>query len=367
MVGGAAALALVGTGAVYLTGSAGAKDAGTVSAAAAPTTTAAGAGPATTPTTVKSSAPAVVTGDEVLATFQALLPRGETTEAKGRGTDDERMGGTFVGADVVFDDGQGKSLIQIGIQKHHPNQAQPLTCPKDFKPARVDSCTVTPLPDGSRLMLEQGYEYSDGRADTKEWHASLSGADGRDINVSEWNAPAEKGARDSRPNPPLTLDQLKAIVTDKSWDRMVAAVKFNGIDTDAIDPGLSLPDREAVLVGLLPQGVTVAGRSGSALAAEFQLARGEAAGSLVLRVENWAKSADNPGQQAFKDAVTLPDGTKVLVLGGPDSKDKQPVRVNVLHPDGMEVMVAQGPTGQQLLTVEQLKAIAAGPAWKPKK
>ncbi len=112
---------------------------------------------------------------------------------------------------------------------------------------------------------------------------------------------------------------------------------------------------------------TVAGRSGSALAAEFQLARGEAAGSLVLRVENWAKSADNPGQQAFKDAVTLPDGTKVLVLGGPDSKDKQPVRVNVLHPDGMEVMVAQGPTGQQLLTVEQLKAIAAGPAWKPKK
>ncbi|SOB84095.1 hypothetical protein [Streptomyces sp. 1331.2] len=366
VVGGAAALALVGTGAVYLTGASGAKGAGTVSAASAPTTTA-GAGPAATPTTVKSSAPTVITGDEVLATFQALLPKGETTDGKGRGTDDDRTGGTFVGADVVFDDGQGKSLVQIGIQKHRPNQGQPRSCPKDFKLARVDSCSVTTLPDGSQLMLQQGHEYSDGRADTKAWIASLSGPDGRDINLSEWNAPAEKGARDSRPNPPLTFDQLKAIVTDKSWDRTVAAVKFDGIDTDAIDPGLSLPDREAVLAGLLPPGVTVTDRSGSALTATFRLGQGQEAGSLVLRVENWAKSVDNPAQQAFKDAVVLPDGNKVLVLGGPDSKDKQPLRVTVLHPDGMEVVAAQGPTGRQLLTAEQLKAIATSPAWKAKK
>ncbi|MEU9046426.1 MULTISPECIES: hypothetical protein [unclassified Kitasatospora] len=369
VVGGAAALALVGTGAVYLAGAPGAKGAGTVAAASAPTAAAGGGSgsPAATPTTAGSSAPTVISGDEVLATFRALLPKGETTDAKGRGTDDDKANGTFVGADVVFDDGQGKSLVEIGIQKHRPGQGQPRSCPTDFKLARVDSCAVTTLADGSRLMLEQGYEYSDNRADTKEWSASLVGPDGREINVSEWNAPQEKGAPDSRPTPPLTLDQLKAIVVDKSWDRVVAAVKFDGIDVAAVDPGLSLADREAALAGLLPAGVTVTGRTGSPLVATFQLAQGQATGSVVLRVENWAKSVDNPGQQAFKDALTLPDGNKVLTRGGPDTKEKMPLTVNVLHPDGTEVMVAQGPTGKPLLTLEQLKAIATGAVWKAKK
>ncbi|WP_224277451.1 hypothetical protein [Streptomyces sp. LS1784] len=362
VVGGAAALALVGTGAVYL-GSLGGKETGTVSAASAPAATAGSATAAATPTTAKSSAPAVVSGDEVLATFQALLPKGETSEANGRGTDDEWLDGTFASASVVFDDGQGKSLVQIGIQKHHPKQAQVPTCPSDFKLARVDSCSATTLPDGSKLLLEQGYEYSDGRADTKEWHATLTGPDGRSISLSEWNAPKEKGAPDSRPNPPLTLDQLKAIVTDRSWDRVVAAVRYDGIDEEAVDPGLSLPDREAVLAGLLPPGVTVTGRSGTALAATFQLAQGQAAGSLMLRVENWAHSGSVQGERAFKDANTLPDGSRILVNGDPDGKEK-PLTVNVLRPDGMEVLVYQMPTGKPLLTADQVKAIATSPAWK---
>ncbi|MER7583066.1 hypothetical protein [Kitasatospora sp. NPDC097691] len=366
LVGGTAALALVGTGAVYLTGSP-AKDAGSVAAAPARTFTAGGGTPEATPTTARPSAPTVVTGDEVLATFQALLPKGETTQGKGTGTDDERMKGTYAGAGVVFDDGQGKSLIQIGIQKHRPGQAQPSTCPADLKLARLDSCVVTTLPDGSRLQLLQGYEYPDGRASTKEWHARLTGPDGREIDVSEWNAAAEKGAPDSRPNPPLTLDQLSAIVTDKSWDRVVAAVKFDGVDVSAVDPGLSLEKREVVLTRLLPPGVTVTGRSGSPLVATFQLAQGQVAGSVVLRVQNLGKSADAAGAKAYKDALTLPDGSRVLTRGGPDGTDKMPLTVNVLHPDGMEVMAAQGPNGERLLTEEQLRAIATSPVWKAEK
>ncbi|MFJ6385543.1 hypothetical protein ACIQI7_36750 [Kitasatospora sp. NPDC092039] len=369
VVGGAAALALVGTGAVYL-GAPGAKDPGTVRAASAPAAAGGGASPAATPTAARSSAPtpAVVTGEEVLATFRALLPKGEITEAKGRGTDDERMNGTFAGADLVFDDGQGRSLIQIGVQKHRPRQAQVPGCPPDPKLARVDSCAVTTLPDGSVLLLQQGHEYPDGRADTKEWHATLNGPDGRSISLSEWNAPQEKGAPDSRPNPPLTLDQLRAIVTDGSWDRVVAAVGFDGVDVEAVDPGLSLADREAALARLLPPGVTVTGRTGGPLAATFQLARGGTTGSVVLRVENWAKSGGNPAERAFKDAVTLPDGSRVLTSGtggAPDVKGKPPV-VNVLRPDGVAVMVSQGP-GEQLLTPDQLRAIAADPVWKTAK
>ncbi|MEV7775599.1 hypothetical protein [Kitasatospora sp. NPDC086791] len=367
VVSGAAALALVGTGAVYLAGPPAAKDAGTVSAASGPATAPGGGSPAATPTTVRSSAPTVVTGDEVLATFQALLPKGETTEAKGHGTDDDRTKGTFVGADLVFDDGQGKSLVQLGIQKHRPGQGQPRTCPTDLELARIDSCAVTTLPDGSRLQLLQGYEYSDGRAGTKEWSAALSGPDGREITVSEWNAAQEKGAPDSRPAPPLTLDQLRAVVTDRSWDRVVAAVKAEGIDTQAADPGLSLEAREAALVPLLPPGVTVTGRTGEALYATFQLARGQNTGSLVLQVQNWSKLVDNPWAQAFKDALTRPDGTKVLTRGGTDTKEKMPPTVSVLRPDGMEVSVSQGPTGTALLTREQLEAIAVSPVWRAEK
>ncbi|MEU1289553.1 hypothetical protein [Kitasatospora sp. NPDC005856] len=371
VVGGAAALALVGTGAVYL-GAPGGRDAGTVSAASAPAGSAAGtvtAAAAATPSAVKSSAPTVVSGDEVLATFRALLPRGETTEAEGRGTDDERQGGTYASASLVLDDGQGKSLIQLGVQKHWPKQTQAPTCPTDFKLARVDSCTDTTLADGSRLLLLQGYEYSDDRADTKEWSAVLTGPDGRSISVHEWNAPKEKGAPDSRPNPPLSPDQLKAVVTDRSWDRIAAAVRYDGVDQDAVDPHLSLADRETVLAGLLPQGVSVTGRSGNALSATFQLAQGQAAGALMLRVENWAGGGNALGERAFKDATTLPDGSRILVNGDPEGKEK-PLTVNVLHPDGTDVLVYQLPNDKQapnakpLLTVDQVKAIATSPAWK---
>ncbi|MFE6053932.1 hypothetical protein ACFQ6N_24535 [Kitasatospora sp. NPDC056446] len=361
VMGGAAALALVGSG-VYLAGSPAGKDAGSVGAASAPAA-AAGGSQAATPTGAPSSAPVVITGDEVLATFRAMLPKGWTTDAKGRGTDDEQSGGTFVSASLVFDDGHGGSLIQLGIQKHRPKQTQVPGCPKDFGLARVDSCTDTTLPDGSRLLLEQGYEYSDSRADTKDWHATLTGPDGRSISVNEWNAPQEKGAPDSRPEPPLTLDQLKAIVTDRSWDRIVAAVGYDGVDDDAVDPGLPLADREAALTGLLPQGVTVTGRSGTALAATFKLARDGAAGALVLRVENWAGDRNTKGKRAFENANTLPDGSRILFSGDLGSKET-PLTVNVLRPDGTEVMAVEKPTGTPLLTADQLKAIVAGPVWK---
>ncbi|WP_316529227.1 hypothetical protein [Kitasatospora brasiliensis] len=366
VVSGAAALALVGTGAVYLT-SVGGKDAGTVRAASAPAAGAAsGVAAAATPTSVKSAAPAVVSGDEVLATFRALLPKGEITEATGRGTDSEEPDG-FASASLVLDDGQGKSLIQLGVQKDHPKQAQQqLQCPSDLKASRIDACTLTALPDGSKLLLQQGHEYSDSRADTKEWFAILTGPDGRSISVHEWNAAKEKGAPDSRPNPPLTLDQLKAVVTDKSWDRIVAAIKYNGVDEAAVDPGLSLPDREAVLAGLLPQGVTVTGRHGDPLTADFDLAQGQASSVLEVKVENWAHGGNPMGERAFKDATTLPDGSRILVNDAPAGTSK-PYAVNVLRKDGLAVLVYQLPGSQPLLTSEQLKAIATSPAWKAKK
>ncbi|WP_406203732.1 hypothetical protein OH807_27420 [Kitasatospora sp. NBC_01560] len=372
VVGGATALALVGTGAVYLAGGTGSSPVGTALTAAASggaaTSTASGAGTGSAaPTASASASQAVITGNEVLATLQALLPEGEATEGKGRGTDDSTMHGTFAGADLVFDDGHGKSLVQIAVQKHRKGQAQPHTCPADLKLSRIDSCAVTKLADGSELMLTQGHEYPDGRADTKEWSAVLTGPDGREISLSEWNAPKEKGAPDSRPNPPLTLDRLKAVVVDRSWDRIVAAVQYDGVDNAAQDTGLSLQDRRAILAQLLPAGVTVTGIDGTELVATVQLAQGQTAGSLVLRVQKMVPAPGDPkGETVFGDATVLPDGSRLKVFG-PASDPKTKMMADVLRPDNIRVMVSQGPTGKTLLTPEQLTAIATSPLWKAKR
>ncbi|MGW3044764.1 hypothetical protein ACWC9T_33065 [Kitasatospora sp. NPDC001159] len=364
VVGGAAALALVGTGAVYLTGATASSGAGTVAAASSG---AASSSAAVTPASAGSASPstAVVSGDEVLATFQALLPKGRTADGKGRGTDDPMLKGTFASAQLVYDDGQGKSLLSIGIRKHRRGQAQERSCP-DSKDNWIDSCAVTTLADGSKLFLQQGYEYSDHRADTKEWMAALTGPDGRDISLSEWNSPQEKGAPDSRPNPPLTLEQLKAVVSDKSWDRIVAAVQYDGVDYAAQDTGLSLQDRQSILAGLLPAGVTVTKIDGNEVTANVQLAQGGATGSVFLRVQKLVRTPGDQTDKLFEGATVLPEGG-VLKLYGPGTPDAkgQPM-ADVLRGD-LRVTVSQGPTGKPLLTLDQLKAIATSSAWKPKK
>jgi hypothetical protein len=361
VVGGAAALALVGTGAVHLTGGSTAPTA-TVAAASSG---AGGSSPAMTPAAATSPSTAAVTGDEVLAAFRALLPKGQITDGQGRGTDDPALQGTFAGAQLVFDDGQGKSLLSIGIQKHRKGQSQDRTCP-DPKTVTMDSCSVTTLADGSKLYLAQGYEYPDHRATTKEWMASLTGPDGREITLSEWNAAQEKGAPDSRPNPPLTPEQLKAVVTDKSWDRIVAAVKYDGTDLEALDTGLSLEDRKTILAGLLPAGTTVTKIDGNEVIANARIAQGSATGLVFLRVQKLVLTPGDQTEKLFEGATVLPDGGRLKLYGPGTERAKSQPMADYLLGD-LRVEVSLDPGGKQLLTLDQLKAIATSPAWKPKK
>ncbi|MBD0688974.1 hypothetical protein [Streptomyces sp. CBMA123] len=364
VVGGAAALALVGTGAVYLTGATSHSGAGTV-AAAASTASTASTGVAVTPasagTPTPTAAPKVVTGDAVLAAFKALLPKGQITEAAGRGTDDPAMKGTFAGAQLVFDDGQGKSLLSVAVQKHRKGQGQEPSCP-DPKLNRIDSCSVATLADGSKLYLSEGYEYPDHRADTKEWLAVLTGPDGREITLSEWNSPQEKGSPDSRPNPPLTLDQLRGIVTDGSWDPIAAAVQYDGVDYAAQSTGLSLPDRQAVLAGLLPAGVSVGKVDGNEVVMNVQLAQGGTAGSLVVRVQKLAAQSEAETKKTSEGATVLPDGG-LLKLFGPGTSSPGGAPMAEVRRDGLLVQVGEPPTGKPLLGLDQLKAIATSPEW----
>ncbi|MFE6869462.1 hypothetical protein ACFVFS_23270 [Kitasatospora sp. NPDC057692] len=375
VVGGAAALALVGTGTVYLAG--GAPAGTTVTAAAGSGTGSGSAAPtaAAAPSTPAAQA-APVSADEVLATFKALLPKGEVTAASGRGTDPDGKPAAFAmpGAVLVLDDGKGKA--QLGLSIARLGEGDPRRteneCP-DKKYVPYDACTTTTLPDGGTLTVFQGYEYPDRRADTKRWYAKLTGKDGRLIELNEWNSPAEKGQPVSRPAPPLTPEQLTAVVTDKSWDRVVAAVPQPGpVTPRETAKEYSREEILAIVAKLLPAGLTETETGGQPGFANFVVNDGKGKSLVEINVQDWR--GPNKDTSLYGSAEKRADGTKVVVR----KSTGKPVMwtVDTLHPDGLRVVISAFNSGTQnspatrtapALTVEQLTAIALSPEWKLRK
>ncbi|MFD5466192.1 hypothetical protein ACFWIQ_25650 [Kitasatospora sp. NPDC127059] len=393
VVGGAAALALVGTGAVYLTGPASRSGdgTGTVAAAgpaAAPAGSAAagsgagGSGAATTPAADATPSAKPITDDEMLATFQALLPQGRTTDGKGSGTAQQPGkpwgGGIAATASLVFDDGQGKAAMGVSVGRlalNDPNRAQNVCPSKNTVP--YDACTSTSLPGGGSLTVLQGYEYPDKRATTKWWNAKLIGQDGRQIELSEWNSAAEKDSPDSRPNPPLSPEQLKAIVTDKSWDAVVAAIpEPKPVKVPDTSKEYSAQEILDLTAKLLPGGLTESTSQADGFGyANFVLDDGRGKSLVQLNVQDWSRD-DQTKAELFAGARTLPDGTKMVIRNGSDKPGVGMWTVDTLHPDGLRVVISSFNSGTQqapatrktpVLTNDQMQAIAAAPVWKLKK
>ena len=210
VTGSFAALAAVGFGASYAAGAFGVEAGHGSPVAAQPE-------PGST-TQGKTSTPGEgpqFSASHLIKTLEGLLPDGKFSSESGRGTED----GLGPLASVVFDDGKGKAAIGLSLGRVDPEGtgvAEQLACPaKVYTP--YDSCSSKTLADGSRLLLLQGYEYPDKRADTKWWHAYVVTPEGYTVDASEWNAPAEKGEPVSRDEPPLSTGQLKALVTSKEW------------------------------------------------------------------------------------------------------------------------------------------------------
>ncbi|MFF2144677.1 hypothetical protein [Kitasatospora sp. NPDC058190] len=382
VVGGAAALALVGTGAVYLTGatSPGSSGPGTVAAASswAASSSTAVVAPASAPSATASPATAPVSGDEVLAAFQALLPKGQVTAGQGTGTEPTPGKPGGAGATLVFDDGKGKAAMGISfgrVASNDPNAAQN-ACP-DKKMVPYDACTTTSLPGGGSVTVLQGYEYPDKRATTKWWNARLIGQDGRQIQLSEWNSAAEKGSPDSRPTPPLSPEQLKAIVTDKSWDRVVASIpEPKPAPVRDTSKEYSAQEILQTVAKLLPSGLTETETMSDGFGyANFVLDDGKGKSMVQLNVQDWSHD-DKTKEELFGNAQTLPDGTKVVVRKGSDKPGVGMWSVDTLHPDGLRVVISsfnsgtqQAPTTRKapVLTDDQMQAIAAAPVWQLKK
>lgn len=164
-----------------------------------------------------------VSDREMLTLFKALLPKGSVSGERGRGT--QPFGGADPApyAELVFDDGKGASTVSVDVSRVMDNRQWENQCPDTAYLKEGTKCSRTQLADGSVLMVLQGWEYQDERKGPKNWRAVLTTPEGAQIGASEWNAAAEKGAPQTRPEPPLTPAQLGAIVRSSSWDKVFDA------------------------------------------------------------------------------------------------------------------------------------------------
>ncbi|MFE4775467.1 hypothetical protein [Streptomyces sp. NPDC056713] len=369
VTGSFAALAAVGFGASYAAGAFGAEAGHGSPVAAQPEPG--------SPTQGKTSMPGEgpqFSASHLIKTLEGLLPDGKFSSESGRGTED----GLGPLASVVFDDGKGKAAIGLSLGRVDPEGtgvAEQLACPeKVYTP--YDSCSSETLADGSRLLLLQGYEYPDKRADTKWWHAYVVTPEGYTVDASEWNAPAEKGEPVSRDEPPLSTARLKALVTSKEWRPILRALP-KPQDEPVLQPVPQAAGSDTILknlTSLLPKSAKVTTRQSEDGFAYVVVNDGK--GASLVQINAQPNMSDVEGELFGSGAQTLPDGTKVVTHQGPGEKGGQGVvmwTVDTIRKDGFRVVISAFNSGAQntaatratpALTMTQLKAIATSGKWQ---
>ncbi|KJY22789.1 MULTISPECIES: hypothetical protein [Streptomyces] len=316
-----------------------------------------------------------VSAERMMTNLEKALARagGKVTPTHARGTESE--GGAAVSG--VYDDGKGKAAITVSLSRVDPrgSRAEQLTQCGDKNLRGYDDCRTEPLPEGGKVLIEKGYEYSDRRVDTKCWRAVFVTAAGFLVEASEWNAPAEKDAAVTRPDPPLDGMQLRDLVVSQVW--RPALNDLPAAEPEPARPGAesgtALKDRSAsdALESLLvPVGIPIASRGGEGSYGYAVLDDGKGTSLVQLNVSKGASTSGFLGA----DVITQPDGTKVRITQGPAEKGKGLVQwtVDTLRGNGLRVTVSGFNAGNQngpanrptpAPTLEQLKGIALAPGW----
>ncbi len=373
VAGGVAGVALAGVGGALLVpwGDGGTGGSGR-------DTIAAGSSAASSPTPA-ATATGPVSGDELLRTLKKLLPEGKVSGEEARGTGSELN----PYAHLVYDDGKGAGAVSVGLRRVEPGSetAREVTSCPDARLVLHDSCTTTRLSDGSVLMLFQGYEYPDRRADTKRWTADLVTSEGHHITVSEWNAEAEKGAPVTRPEPPLAPSQLKRIATDAAWRTAVDTIPDPGNAGSEAPPAADGRRVRETLAELMPRDVKVVADGGQEYEYGYVVVDdGEGESFVQVNVQPDIRSSDpklDTSKELFgSGAEVLPDGTMMTTQqGSGDDKGQGLVMwtVDTMRTDGMRVVVSAFNSASQTtaptrdtpaLTMAQLKKIATSEEWE---
>ncbi|MCB8902205.1 MULTISPECIES: hypothetical protein [unclassified Streptomyces] len=281
----------------------------------------------------------------------------------------------------VFDDGKGKAGVSVGLFRTGTGEAgeDQVACP-DKVAVPYDDCTEEKLTGGSRLMILQGYEYPDKREETKQWRAVLLTKDGFLVDVSEYNAAAEKGAPVSRENPPFTPAQLKTLVTAPAWGRLAAQLPENvdmsggqGAAQPPAEP--SATDVMNTLSALVPKDLTVVNKGGQSGYGYVVVNDGK--GKSLVQINVQPNMSDVAGELfGSGDVTTLPDGRRVKLTQQPGEKGGEGVvwwTVDTITPEGFRVVVSAFNAGTQheaatraepALTMQQLRSIALSMRWQ---
>ncbi|MFF9149827.1 hypothetical protein ACF1BN_33805 [Streptomyces sp. NPDC014861] len=378
VTGGALALAAIGVGGVYagsVVTPAGPADKASVAGAPERTGDRGATGRAT-PAPGKHELPpeAPIPLADIIATVKANTPAGQWSFVK--------EDGTGQGVTGVFDDGLGEGGFGIHLSRvgaTAESGVDMVTCPsKAFTPH--DDCVEERLPDGSRLMVFQGYEYPDKREETKNWRATLLTEDGFLIDASEYNAREEKGSAVTRDNPPFTPAQLKSLVTADEWRPLLRLIPKPAVQ--AVDPGkqhkappqvtgTGVPD---TLRALLPKGLQIVETGGDSGFGHAVVDDGK--GRTLVQVNVQYGMGDVAHElYGSGEVTTLPGGGKLKLSRQPGEKGGAGVvwwSADTMTKKGFRVVVSAFNTGAQhepatraepALTMEQLKAIALDPKW----
>ncbi|QNP70498.1 hypothetical protein IAG44_14310 [Streptomyces roseirectus] len=342
--GGVAGVAVIGVGGTLLHAGEPARDVGT----------------GTTSTTAPPS-PSAVERQDLTSVLNKLLPKGKFTPTTSQGSDMNVTG--------VFDDGRGRAAISVSLGRTTTRGGG---CP-DRALNPYDHCSTETLPDGSKVTVFQGHEYPDRREQTKLWYADLTTPAGGSVSVMEWNAPAEKGEKTTRPTPPLSADQLTKLVTAPELREMVDAVPVPTMSHAA--PPASTVNVGRTLTSLLPKHLKVVSK-GPADDGEFAyVVVDDGKGESYVQINVQPDMSDVKGDLFDAKSETLPDGTLVALRKGPGEKGGSGVvmwTVDTMRTDGFRVVVSAFNAASQqtpatrtapALGMKDLRAIALSPKW----
>ncbi|MGC0338228.1 hypothetical protein [Streptomyces sp. SLBN-8D4] len=312
------------------------------------------------------------TGAQMIATLKGLLPKGDFSEERGRGTEPtDRLKVPAPYAGLVLDDGKGAAAIEVGVGRVQPGGTearQAAQCP-DRVYVPYDACKTSRLTDGSVVTVLQRYEYPDRRVDTKLWTAELVTPTGQHITVSEWNAAAEKDRPVTRTDPPLSPAQLTRLAAAKEWRPVADALPEPLPDPEL--PGSDLHARTHLLA-LLPKGLKVTDKSSDDGDFAYAVVDDGKGGSLV-QVNAQPDMLDSAGDLFGSGSETLPDGTRVAVKQGPGDRGHQVMwTVDTMRADGRRVVISafnartQNETATRAtpaLSIAQMRKMALDALW----
>ncbi len=176
--------------------------------------------PAPAPTQAPSASPPPggPRSGAISAQLAAFMPPGKITRTNSNGTFvDGRItkpkpeGDVGAGGGFVYDDGRGEALIWVDLADDMPlnNLDWQATSPE----RRAER-----FPDGTAVLVDRG-QWIGG---VTHWKVTVLRPDGRQIEVDEVNTsridPSGKTGP-TRPEPPLTIDQMRGIALSPHWNR----------------------------------------------------------------------------------------------------------------------------------------------------